>query len=270
MQSNHIEIPKPKNPEDVLDLMESFIEIVRILRRECPWDKKQTHQSISHLLIEESYEMTDAIEKGDDNSFSGELGDLLLHIVMHSVMAEERNAFDFREVIRKISEKMVKRHPHVFANTEVDGEDEVLSNWEKIKMTEGRKSTLEGVPNNLPALLRAERIQHKAARVGFDWDDRKDVWNKVEEELGELKHEIEAGNSEKIKEEIGDLFFAIVNAARFENVVAEDALQLTNKKFTNRFQFIEKRASEMNRKLDDMTLEEMDEIWNEAKALGIK
>lgn len=269
--NNKIEIPIAKNPDNVFDQFEAFVEIVRILRKDCPWDKEQTHESIAQLMVEETYEAINSIYEKNDKEFSKELGDLLLHIVMHSVMAEERSAFDLKEVIEKISHKMITRHPHVFGDEVVKDTFEVLGNWEKIKQKEKTedkdKSVLSGVPNNLPALLRAERIQHKVSRVGFDWDNKDDVWNKVYEELNELKHELEAENKEKARAELGDFIFAIVNTARHYGIVAEEALHLTNNKFTQRFRFIEQRAIELNRKLDDMTLEEMDVIWNESKSI---
>lgn len=261
---NH-EVPTPKNPNDPLSQMAAFIEIVKILRKECKWDSVQTHRSISHLLIEEAYEVYDAINKDDADELSKELGDILLHIVMHSVMAEETNSFNFADVIQKISKKMVVRHPHIFSDTVVNNTENILENWEKIKMKEGRKSVLEGVPKDLPSLLKAERIQEKAAKIGFDWDNKKDVWEKVEEEIIELKTEIEKGDKTRIEDELGDLIFAIVNAARFENVVAEQALQGTNSKFIRRFQYIEQKATERGINIKTMSLQEMDQIWNEAK-----
>ncbi len=270
MKENSIKIPKPNNPNDLLDVFNAFVEIVKLLRLHCPWDSEQTNESISHLMIEEAYEALDAIQSNEYQEFAKELGDLLLHIVMHAVMAEEQGKFNLIDVINKISNKMITRHPHVFGDEQVDGERQVLDNWERIKMSEGRKSALEGVPLSMPALLRAERIQHKAARVGFDWDNKSDVWAKVEEEYQELKSELEAGNREKSFEEYGDLIFALVNAARFEDIVPESALQLANKKFTNRFQYIEERAAEANKNLSEMTLAEMDALWNEAKAKEIK
>lgn len=269
---SNIPIPQAENPNDVLSQMNAFIELVGILRRECPWDKKQTNKTIAHLLIEEAYETLDAIENNDDAEFSKELGDLLLHIVMHSIMAEERGAFNLTTVISKIHNKMVNRHPHVFGEVEVKDENDVMQNWEQLKKKEGKKSALEGVPNNLPALLRAERIQFKASRVGFDWDKKEDVWAKVEEEMKELKDEIFAENrdQDRINEEFGDLFFALVNSARFENVISEEVTQRANKKFTNRFQYIEAKAKEIGKEMKEMTLGEMDEFWNEAKKLGIK
>lgn len=268
---NHLnKIPTADDPKNTLQVFDSFIEIVKLLRRDCPWDREQTNESISHLLIEESYEALDAIQTNDDKEFAKELGDILLHIVMHSVMAEERGAFKLIDVINAISKKMVDRHPHVFGDTVVSGEKEVLENWEKLKVKEGKKSALEGVPQAMPALLRAERIQHKAARVGFDWDKREDVWAKVDEEYDELKVELAKGDKEKTFEEFGDFLFALVNAARFEDIVPESALQYCNRKFTRRFEFVESKAAEQGKKLSEMTLGEMDVFWNLAKEKGIK
>lgn len=261
----NIPIPKPENPDSLIDNFQAFYKLVEILRKECPWDREQTNESIAHLMIEEAYETIDAIYKKDDNEFSKELGDLFLHIVMHSILASERDAFNLITVIQKIHNKMVHRHPHVFGDVDVENQDEVTQNWEKLKLKEGNKSVLDGVPSSLPALLRAERIQHKASKVGFDWNDPKDVWNKVDEELNELKVEIKAGNEENKRKEFGDFIFSIVNAARFEGVVPEEALHLTNNKFTDRFQYIEAKAKDLGKDLKDMTLREMDELWNEAK-----
>ena len=266
-------IPIPDNPDSVVSQMENFIKIVKLLRQDCPWDHEQSHKSLSHLLIEEAYEAVDAINKGDMNELAKELGDILLHIVMHSIIASETNEFSFIDVIKSISNKMIYRHPHVFeidgndTGSEINTSEQVLDNWEKRKMKEGRTSVLEGVPADLPSLLRAERIQEKAARVGFDWINKQDVWAKVHEELSELKEEIDSNNQNKKEAEFGDVFFALVNAARFEKIVPEHALQLTNLKFTKRFQYIEKRAKELNLNLSDMSLEEMDRFWNEAKQL---
>jgi XTP/dITP diphosphohydrolase len=267
MNNTHSEVPKPKNPDSLLDQFETYIEIVRILRKKCPWDSQQTNQSIAHLLIEEAYETIDAINKGDDKEFSKELGDLLLHVVMHGVMAEERGAFSLIDVIKRTSKKLIYRHPHVFGDVEVESAGEVVQNWEALKMKEGRVSILDGVPVAMPSLLRAQRIQHKVANVGFDWTDKRDVWDKIEEEFKELKFEILNKNKKKASEELGDFLFSIVNAARFEEIVAEEALQFTNEKFIKRFKYIEKKAGEINKNLNEMTLEEMDEIWDEAKRL---
>jgi XTP/dITP diphosphohydrolase len=265
MKQSKTPVPTVANPADLSAQFIAFNELVRILRDECPWDRKQTHESISHLLIEEAYETADAIAKKIDDELSKELGDLLLHVVMHSRIAEQRGAFSIRDVIEKVFNRLVHRHPHVFGDTTVADENEVLQNWEALKMKEGRKSVLEGVPAFLPALLRAQRTQEKAANVGFDWDKKEDVWAKVEEELEELKAELTAGNREKAADEFGDVLFSLVNAARFESIVAEEALQATTKKFISRFQFIEKQAEILNVHLADMTLVEMDALWNEAK-----
>jgi XTP/dITP diphosphohydrolase len=265
MEKGNVPVPKPKDPTSVTDQFLAFEEIVRILRRDCPWDRKQTNESIAHLLIEECYETIDAIEKGDDEEFAKELGDLLLHVVMHAVMAEQRGSFNMIDVITKISTKLVNRHPHVFGKVAVSGEDDVMNNWEAIKMKEGQKSILQGVPKALPALLRAERIQHKASHVGFDWDNKDNVWEKVEEELSELKHEIAQGNKDRMVSEFGDVMFSLVNAARFEDIVPEEALQRTNNKFTKRFQFIERKCIELGKNMNNMTLAELDTIWDEAK-----
>jgi len=265
MSTNKREVPLPNDAENVLDVIDSFIKIVRILRTDCPWDREQTHESISHLLIEEAYETIDAIADNNDKEFAKELGDLLLHVVMHSVLAEERGAFAFIDVIRNVTSKLIHRHPHVFGTDSIDNSGDVLKNWESQKMKEGRTSILEGVPKHIPALLKAQRMQDKASNVGFDWNNKHDVWNKVDEEYKELHAEIEAGNTKKINEEFEDFMFALVNAARFEKIIAEEALTVTNKKFMRRFQFIEQRAKENNTELKDMTLAEMDGYWNEAK-----
>ncbi len=265
MNNNKAEIPRPADANNMTDVFAAYYELVEILRRQCPWDSKQTNQSIAHLIIEEAYEMIEAIEKGDDEEFSKELGDLLLHVVMHSIMAKERGAFDLINVIQRNHEKLIFRHPHVFGDTEVSGEGEVVRNWEVLKMREGQSSVLQGVPKAMPALLRAERMQHKASRVGFDWDESEEVWAKVEEELREFKEALSGGDMGHAAEELGDLLFSIVNAARFVDIIAEQALQKTNNKFTRRFEYIERKAREQNRSLDDMTLAEMDELWEEAK-----
>lgn len=258
-------VPHPADPADTLQVFAAFVELVRILRADCPWDRKQTHQSISHLLIEEAYETVDAIQQGDDVELSKELGDLLLHVVMHSVMAEQRQAFGLRDVITKEFDKLVNRHPHIFADERADDEQAVLSNWEKRKMTEGRISVFDGVPAALPAALRAQRVQEKAANVGFDWDDKSAVWAKVDEELQELRAELLAGDKAAASREFGDVLFALINVARHEQIVAEEALHGTVNRFMDRFRFIETTAREQGRRVDDMTLDEMDAIWDEAK-----
>lgn len=242
-----------------------FIETVKILREKCPWDSKQTNESIAVLLIEEAYEVIDAIQKGEDKELAKELGDVFLHIVMHSVIAEERGAFNLSDVLKLIDAKLIHRHPHVFGDISVSGESEVHQNWEKLKLKEGKSSILQGVPKSIPSLLRAQRLQHKAAQVGFDWVEKSSVWDKVEEELKEFRNELENNNIQNAEEELGDLIFSIVNAARFENIFAEEALQKTNEKFIKRFQYIEKEAKAKGIPIQEMSLEEMDEIWNEAK-----
>lgn len=267
MKNNFSKIPECKDENSLIDQFLSFVEIVIILREKCPWDNRQTNESIAALIVEEAYEVLDAIHKKEDKEFAKELGDLFLHIVMHAVMADERGAFNLIEVLKLIKQKLIHRHPHVFGNTSVNGETEVVQNWENLKLKEGRTSMLQGVPKSLPSLLRAQRLQHKAAQVGFDWADRNGVWNKVEEELKEFREELENNNIKNAEEELGDLIFSIVNAARFEEIYAEEALQKTNDKFTKRFQYIEKVAKEKGISMKEMSLEEMDAIWDEAKKI---
>ncbi|MBI2793650.1 MAG: nucleoside triphosphate pyrophosphohydrolase [Ignavibacteria bacterium] len=253
----------------MISSFQAFIRLVWILREQCPWDIKQTHESISHLLIEEAYETLEAISSGKDEDLSKELGDLLLHVVMHGVMAEQRGAFGLIDVINQEFDKLVNRHPHIFGDEVAEDETKVLHNWERLKLKEGRESVLDGVPKSLPAALRAQRVQEKAANVGFDWHDKRDVWAKVYEELDELKVEITNGNVGGTRREFGDVLFALVNAARHEGVIAEDALHNTVNTFMHRFQYIEKRVAEEQRELTTMSLEEMDEHWEEAKRRGL-
>lgn len=249
------------------ETFEDFFAIVRRLRRECPWDREQTHASIAPLLVEEAYEVKESIEDGNDDELKKELGDILLHAVMHSVIAEERGAFDFGDVVRKISLKLVHRHPHVFGDTTVKSADEVSENWEQLKMKEGRASLFENMPRALPALQRADRVQEKASKVGFDWEQPEDVWQKVREEIDELRAALdEAAPSTKVEEEFGDVLFALVNYARFIGVAPEEALQRTTNKFIRRFQHIEARLAGQGRSFKDANLSEIDAYWNEAKA----
>ncbi len=264
-----IEVPTAENPNSLKDVFERYYKIVQILRKECPWDREQSNESIAPLLIEESYELIESIHKKNDKDFMKELGDVLLHIVMHSIISEEREAFNLIDVINGNAHKMVTRHPHVFGEITAENGDEVTKNWEQIKMKEGQNSVLDGVPQSMPSLLRAERIQHKASRMGFDWDNVEDVWAKVYEEFDEFKVEVEKGDQKASEEEFGDLIFALVNLARYKGIVAEDSLMKTNEKFTRRFQYIERKAKENNRNLQDMTLQEMDVFWDEAKDLGL-
>ena len=245
-----------------------LVEIVQILRKECPWDREQSHESLKDLMVEELYEAIEAIDKKDFNELKKELGDLLLHVVFHAVMANEESHFAMEDVIWSIQEKLIRRHPHVFEALKVSGTAEVLKNWEQIKMKEGgRKSVLEGVPNQLPGLLRAQRMQEKASGVGFDWGNFEDCWLKVEEELGEFKETIQGKSQDERNKEFGDLIFAIVNSGRHLNINAEDALRLTNNKFKARFEHIEKRVSEQGKHMKDYNLQQLDLFWDEAKAL---
>ncbi len=247
------------------DNFEDLVEIVKILRKECPWDRKQTHQSIKDNLIEEAYEAVDAIDQNDLDELKKELGDLLLHVVFHSRMATETESFNIRDVIYSIQEKLIRRHPHVFSDTEAGDEQEVAANWEAIKMKEGKESVLDGLPNHLPALIKAQRMQEKAANVGFDWPEWQQVWEKLEEELSELKEVLEKKDIKKSEEEFGDLLFSLVNVGRFFDLNAEDSLRLTNNKFVKRFRYIEKQIQNSDRTMDEVSLEEMDLFWEEAK-----
>lgn len=244
---------------------ERFVEIVNRLRRECPWDREQTHKSIRHSLIEETYEVVEAIDDNDNDELQKELGDLLLHVVFHASIAAQSQEFTLNDVIDGITEKLIRRHPHVFGDVEVSGSKQVISNWEKIKLTEGRNSLMEGVPKELPALLRAHRLQDKASKVGFDWEKKEDAWKKVDEEMHELHQAIEHGDQEKVEGEFGDLLFALVNYSRFIDVNPENALRGTVEKFITRFQFIENKLREIGKDVHSSTLEEMDKLWEEAK-----
>jgi tetrapyrrole methylase family protein / MazG family protein len=250
---------------------ENFIEIVRKLRRECPWDREQTHESIRQHLIEEAYEVVDAIDAGDIGELKKELGDLWLHVIFHSVIAEESNEFTIDEVLTLICEKLIRRHPHVFGETIVNDQDEVIRNWEKIKLEEGRTSTIDGIPTALPALVRALRLQEKASKVGFDWNRKEDCWEKVEEEIRELKSITEkTQDPDALTDELGDVLFSLVNYARFLKVNPEDALRRTNEKFIRRFQTIERILKEQGKDIYQTSLDEMDRIWDEAKATNEK
>lgn len=244
-----------------------FVAIVRQLRRDCPWDREQTHQSVKHLLIEEAYETLEAIERQDFDELEQELGDLLLHVIFHGVMAEGAGRFTIREVIEREADKLVRRHPHVFGDTAVEGTGEVLRNWEQIKMQEGtRRSALQGVPASLPSLLRALRVQEKAAGVGFDFPDRDGAWEKVHEEIQEFRRLVEGGAPvEEAEKEFGDLLFALVNYARFAGINPENALRHTNDKFVRRFQHVERRLQAQGQLPAEASLDAMDVLWDEAK-----
>lgn len=249
---------------------DDLVKIVKILRKECPWDRKQTHESIKDNLIEEAYEAVEAIDEKDFDELKKELGDVLLHVVFHSRMATEKDHFSIEDVVYSIQEKLIRRHPHVFGDVIADDEQQVAENWENIKIKEGKESILDGVPGNLPALIRAQRMQEKAANVGFDWPQthtgQQKVWEKVEEELSELKKELEKGDIEKTRKEFGDLLFSLVNVGRFFDLNAEDSLRQTNKKFISRFQYIERELTKEGKKISETTLEEMDRLWNNAKS----
>ena len=248
-------------------IFEELVNIVRKLRKECPWDKEQTNDSIKAATIEEAYEVVDAIDKNDFNEFKKELGDLLLHIVFHSIMAEEKNKFNIDDVIISIKEKLINRHPHIFGDVKVNSSDDVKRNWEIIKLEEGRKSVLEGIPVNLPSLQKAHRLQEKAAKVGFDWAKKEDVWKKVEEELLEMHEAEKIKSKEELEKEIGDVFFALINYSRFLDINPENALRKTNKKYNNRYNYIEKSLKDKGKKISESNLEEMDYYWNESKKL---
>ncbi len=244
---------------------EKLWEVMLRLRKECPWDGEQTHDSIKAALLEETYEAIEAIDMKDYNELKSELGDLLLHIVFHAAIARENNIFSIDDVIDSITDKMIRRHPHVFGDVKVDGTKDILRNWEEIKMNEGREALLDGVPKNMPGLARAFRLQEKASKVGFDWEKKEDVWKKVIEEIEEM-HEMErAGNTVEFEKELGDVFFALTNYARFLGVNPENALRYTNEKFIARFGYVEKKIKESGRKLSESTLEEMDKYWEESK-----
>jgi XTP/dITP diphosphohydrolase len=248
-----------------LEAIDRLLTIMDELRLKCPWDKKQTLQSLRHLTIEETYELGDAILDNDLNEVKKELGDLLLHIVFYAKIGSETNDFDIADVANEISEKLIYRHPHIYGDVEVKDEEEVKQNWEKLKLKEGKESVLEGVPKSLPALVKANRIQDKVAGVGFDWEEPHQVWEKVQEELNELNVEIEKGNTDAIEAEFGDVLFSLINYARFIKVDPENALERTNKKFIQRFQFLEKVAKEKGKELSDMTLGEMNVYWEKSK-----
>lgn len=238
------------------------------LREKCPWDREQTLESLRNLTIEETYELADAIMDHDMEEVRKELGDLMLHIVFYSKIGAEEGVFDVADVLNGICDKLVFRHPHVFGDTKVKGSEEVLENWEELKMKEGNRSVLSGVPVSLPAMIKAHRIQDKVRAVGFDWDEKEQVWDKVTEEINEVKYELMNGQDKtKTEDEIGDLLFSIINAARLYDVEPETALERTNRKFIHRFKHLEKRALELGKSLKEMSLAEMEAIWQEAKSI---
>lgn len=253
--------------EQQLQAFGRLLDIMDELRLKCPWDQKQTFESLRHLTIEETYELGDAILNNDLQEIKKELGDVLLHIVFYAKIGSETNDFDIADVANSISEKLIYRHPHIYGDVVVKDEKEVKQNWERLKLKEGNESVLEGVPKSLPAMVKANRIQDKVAGVGFDWEKPEQVWEKVQEELNELNTEIKNGNIDKIEAEFGDVLFSMINYARFINVNPENSLERTNKKFINRFQYLEKAAKQKGKLLQDMSLSEMDVFWNESKKL---
>lgn len=251
--------------EDQLKAFDRLLTIMDELREQCPWDKKQTMETLRHLTIEETYELGDAILENDLEEVKGELGDLLLHIVFYARIGSETKDFDIADVTNQICEKLISRHPHIYSDVKVADEEEVKQNWENLKLKEGKKSVLQGVPKSLPALVKANRIQDKVAGVGFDWEEPQQVFEKLQEELAELQHEVTENNQEKIEAEFGDVLFSMINYARFLKVDPENALERTNKKFIKRFQYLEGKAAELGKSMKDMTLAEMDIYWEEAK-----
>ena len=257
--------------QEQLQAFDRLLTIMDELREQCPWDKKQTMETLRHLTIEEVYELGDAILDKDLEEVKKELGDVLLHIVFYSRIGSETNAFDIADVCNSICDKLIDRHPHIYGDVNVENEDDVKRNWEQIKLKEkGKTSVLQGVPNSLPAMVKANRIQDKVSGVGFDWEHPDQVYEKVEEELNELKVEVEHGDADKMESELGDVLFSIITYARFLKINPENALERTNKKFIKRFQYLEAKSKEMNKPLSEMTLSQMDVFWEEAKRLQKK
>ncbi|MET3880132.1 nucleoside triphosphate pyrophosphohydrolase [Chitinophaga sp. OAE865] len=243
-----------------------LLQIMDDLREKCPWDRKQTIQTLRQLTIEETYELADAITDEDWKSIKEELGDILLHIVFYAKIGSEQQKFDINDVINGVCDKLIHRHPHIYGDVQAETEEQVKQNWEKLKLKEGKKSVLSGVPLSLPALVKAMRLQEKAKQTGFEWDNTEQVWDKVKEEVNELETAVKSGNINDMEDEFGDVMFSLVNYSRFLNIDAENALERTNKKFQRRFQAMEALALEQGRTLNDMTLTEMDTLWNKVKA----
>ena len=263
-------LPIPAAAQNPAAAFERLLSVLKDLRTNCPWDKKQTMQTLRHLTIEETYELADAILENDLQEVKKELGDVMMHLVFYAEIASETGDFTIVDVLNGLCEKLIHRHPHIYSDVLVENEQDVKRNWEQLKLKEGNQSVLGGVPASLPALVKAARIQEKARGVGFDWEDKSQVWEKVEEELQEFKDEFQVPNEasidqEKAESEFGDLLFSLINYARFININPENALEKTNKKFIKRFQYLEQKAKENGKQLQDMTLAEMDVYWNEAK-----
>jgi XTP/dITP diphosphohydrolase len=255
--------------EQISSAFTRLVTIMDELREKCPWDKKQTIETLRHLTIEETYELADAITDKDWKGIKEELGDLLLHIVFYAKLGAEKNEFTLDEVINGVCEKLIVRHPHIYGDVTVNDDEDVKQNWEKIKLKEGKKTILGGVPKSLPAMVKAIRLQEKSKTVGFEWEDRAQVWEKVKEELGELEEAVASGNQDSMEDELGDVFFSLVNFARFLQVDAENALERTNKKFMKRFNGMEAIANAQNKQLHDMTLTELDTLWNKMKETNL-
>jgi XTP/dITP diphosphohydrolase len=249
-----------------LQAFQRLLDIMDDLREKCPWDQKQTLESLRHLTIEETYELADAITDNDLNSLKGEIGDLFLHMVFYCKIGDEKGAFDVTSVLNGICDKLISRHPHIYGDVKADSEEEVKANWEKLKLKEGKKSVLEGVPKSLPSMVKAARIQEKVKGIGFEWDNPEDVWDKVKEELEEFHQESKL-NSNEMEEEFGDVLFSLINYARFKNINPENALSKTNKKFIDRFQLMEQLIQEEKQEIESMSLAEMDVYWEKAKAI---
>ncbi len=257
--------PKQNIMDERLKAFERLLNIMDDLREKCPWDKKQTFETLRPLTIEETYELADAILDKDMDGIRGELGDLFLHLVFYSKLGSETGSFSVTEVLNGICEKLIFRHPHIYGDVEATTEEEVKANWEKLKLKEGKKSVLEGVPKSLPALVKAARIQEKVRGVGFDWDNKDQVWEKVQEEIGELDEAVESKNQDEIENEFGDVLFSLINYARFIDINPENALERTNKKFIKRFQWMEEKINTEGKEMSQMNLEELDQYWNQAK-----
>lgn len=259
------------NREQKLEAFGKLLDVIDTLREQCPWDSVQTNESMRPNTIEEAMELAEALLGDDNTTIKKELGDVLLHVLLYARIGEETGAYDIAEVCNALREKLIYRHPHIYGNDKVSGVKELLEHWEVIKMKEkgGNKTILGGVPSTLPSLIKAERVQEKAANVGFDWEKKEDVWEKVKEELREVETEMKAGNEMNIEKEFGDLFFSLVNAARLYGVRPDNALEKTNLKFIARFNYVESKAKAQGKHLNDMTLEQMDELWNEAKSLKL-
>lgn len=255
--------------EEMMEAFGRFLDVLDELREKCPWDRKQTNESLRPNSIEEVFELSDALVNDDTQNICKELGDVLLHVAFYAKIASEKQQFDMKDVCDRLCDKLIYRHPHVFGTTKAETAGEVCKNWEQLKMSEkgGNKSILSGVPASMPSLIKAYRMQEKAANVGFDWDRREQVWEKVHEEIDELKAELDKGDKVNMEKEFGDFIFSLVNIARFYDINPDNALEQTNKKFRNRFNYVEEHSIKQGRNLKDMTLEQMDELWNKAKRL---